>query len=99
MMIVLVSLLFVPTLAMAAPFFTCDDPPEEECVTSYVLSINDGAKFETPAPLHYDLAGIPDGPLKIDVEAKNVRGVSISVPFIFSNEPPSVAVGATIVID
>lgn len=99
MMTVLIGLLFFSTSAIAAPFLVCDDPPVEEEVTGYVLSIDGGPEIETLAPLHYNLADIPEGMHNIEIQAQNIYGMSLPVPFSFTKGFPSAVSGITIVSD
>ena len=96
---VMVVTLFSASIVMAAPFLMCDDPPEGERVTSYLVSLNGGDEIETPAPLYYDLAGIEDGTHIIDVKAKNIWGSgSPAAPFPFTKTVPSEVMGISISI-
>jgi hypothetical protein len=78
----LAVLLLLPTLVRAAPFLVCDDPPLSENVTHYgVRNVATDAIEVVPAPLHYDLAPLPDGAFDLEIWAINAWGESARVPF------------------
>jgi len=60
-----------PAMARASPFLVCDPQPT---ATYYMVSLDNGPWVRTPAPLHYDLAGIAEGPHHIEVKAGNDAG-------------------------
>lgn len=68
--------LFFASIVLAQPFLVCDAPDPAEEVASYILTFNGGENIETPAPLHYDLAGLPDDIYTVAACAKNMWGVS-----------------------
>lgn len=72
----IVFVLFLACVAWSQPFLVCDAPDPAEEVASYILIFNGGENIETPAPLHYDLAGLPDGTYTVAACAKNMWGVS-----------------------
>jgi hypothetical protein len=82
------SALLLPSLAFADPYLVCN--PQTN-VTHYVIII-DGSTSEVLAydlgdgtvMLKYDLAGVSTGAHNVEVEAKNVWGVSSPVPFAFT---------------
>lgn len=80
----------------ADPFLICDDPPAEEQVESYFISINGESNIETPAPLHYDLGDISDGKHSVQVRAKNVWGEGDFSPLVFTKGLPSKAQGIAV---
>ena len=99
-LLMVMGMLACVSVCFAAPFIVCDAPPEEELVTSYVVTMDGGAAIEVDAPLHYDLAGVPDGTYSVVVEAKNLwGGGSPSVPFEFTKGAPSIVVGVEISIE
>ena len=87
---VILVVLFWASVAWSAPFLVCD---VDENTTSYLVGMNDGAVVETPAPLHLDLATIPNGDYAVTVRGKNFWGVSPSVPFEFTKALPAIAAG------
>ena len=87
---VVLAIVFMASVAWSAPFLVCD---VDENTTSYLVVMNDGAVVETPAPLHLDLATIPNGNYAVTVRAKNFWGVSPSVPFEFTKALPVIANG------
>jgi len=90
----ILAILLFTTPAMASPFLVCDP---QVGVTGYVLLVN-GVEVTTPAPLHYDLAGVPVGPNEISVRAYNMWGESTPVPFEFVR-PASVGSPANIKLE
>ena len=87
----LFSVLFTVS-AWAAPFLVCD--PQTN-VTSYMVTL-DGAEQEVVAydlgddtvMVHFDLGAVADGDHVGELRAKNVWGVSESLPFDFNKTVP-----------
>lgn len=87
--IMMVLCLFFASVVTAQPFLVCDAPDSAEEVTGYVLTFNGGENIETPAPLHYDLAGLLDGTYTVAACAKNMWGVSDLSYLDFTKSLPS----------
>lgn len=93
--------IFLAGTLHASPFLVCDPQPD---ATHYVV-VFDGVEETIPYNTDYpgglvilkDLTGIADGPHNVEVWAKNIWGLSDPVPFSFSKERPSPAVGISIV--
>lgn len=80
---IIVFMFFLGIQVQAAPFLVCDLDPENNTV-EYVIRSSTGEEIVTPYPLHYDLAGAPDGTYTIQVRARNEVGDSPGVDFIFT---------------
>ena len=57
----------------AAPFLVCDDPTEQ--VQYYIVTIDDGEKVQSFAPLHFDLSGLSEGSHIIKIKAVTIYGL------------------------
>lgn len=74
--LIAIAILFFSSVAMADPFLICDDPLTDQAVTGYEC-FQDGVSLgPTPAPLHYDLAGVTPGAYNFTCVAINAWGVS-----------------------
>lgn len=85
----LIALIFV----VWSPFLVCDVQPE---ATYYVVVLDHGPGRSTPAPLHYDLAGIAYGWHMVEVHACNDAGCSQPASLRFNKSAPADVSGVTI---
>jgi len=91
--------LLIPSLAFAEPFLVCD--PQTN-VTHYVITGD--INVTVPATdlgdgtvrLQYDLNGIAEGTVNLELKAKNIWGESVAVPFDFVKALPAVPGGTRI---
>ena len=86
--IMVVGIVLMFSFAYASPFLVCD--PDEK-TTSYIVIMDGGGPVEVHAPLHFDLGGIADGSHIVEVQGKNLWGVSVPSPLEFTKQlPPSI---------
>ena len=70
------AMVFMTSVAWAAPFLVCDGPPAAEQVTGYEI-FQDGVSLgTTPAPMMFDLQGVTPGAYEFTAIAINAWGVS-----------------------
>ena len=65
-------------------YLVCDAYAPEYGVTHFLLAFDEQPAVQTPAPLHYDLSGLPNGSHIVTAIAVNDVGESESSdPFLF----------------
>jgi len=95
----IVAIVLLPAFAMANPFLVCDpqtDVDEYEVIfdgaPTYVPYAETDVGGETVVIL-MDLAGISNGNHHIEVNARNIWGHSVNVPFDFNKTVPGAPAG------
>jgi hypothetical protein len=104
-LITIIAVLIMCGTAAASPFLVCDPYDAAVGVDTFVITIDGGTAYTSPAQvmtdgktrLYLDLGSVTSGSHSMTIKARNVWGDSATAPFEFTKSVPSAPVGIGLV--
>ena len=88
---------------LAAPFLICAPDTSTNQPTYYTVAFDGGTAVQSNAyavtggvEVHYDLSALANGSHTVNVQACNIWGCSVAVPFSFTKSIPATDTGLAI---